>query len=75
VKADTDGDLLPDGYEVSSGLNPGDPSDGRADGDGDWLTRGEEYVLGTDHTLADTDGDGLSDGEEVLMGTDPLDPT
>ncbi len=56
------------------GLNPGDPIDGRSDEDGDWLTRGEEYRLGTSYNLADTDGDTLHDGEEVLLGTDPLDP-
>ena len=44
-----------------------------ADGDGDGLPTGDEYVLGTDPTVADTDGDGLSDGTEV-NGSNPTDP-
>jgi len=47
VTPDTDGDLLPDAYESSNGLNSGDPSDGNADNDGDGFTRGQEYLAGT----------------------------
>jgi large repetitive protein len=75
LNPDTDGDLLPDGYELGHDLNGSDPADGNADDDADNLTRGEEYILGTDHTLPDTDGDLYSDGEEIVMGSDPLDPT
>ncbi len=43
------------------------------DADGDGLTNGEEYLLGTDPHNPDTDGDGLSDYDEVnVHGTDPL---
>jgi hypothetical protein len=70
---DSDWDGLPDGYEVNTpGLNPNDPSDGNLDADGDGLTRGEEYALGTDPNNADTDGDGLQDAQEVYWyQTDP----
>src|SRR5690606_4774333 len=74
LDADTDGGLLPDGWERAHGLHPADPSDGLADHDGDGLDRGMEYLLGTSPWLADSDGDSFDDGEEVLMGSDPLDP-
>ena len=72
-RADTDYDLLPDGYEKNQGLDPSISSDGHADTDGDDLSRGEEFVIGTNYALADTDGDGINDGAEVLQGTNPLD--
>ena len=71
---DTDGDLLPDGVERDQSLNGTDPSDGNADQDNDWLTRGQEYWIGTDYWRPDHDGDGYGDGMEILMGTNPLDP-
>jgi hypothetical protein len=74
LDADTDNDLLPDGYEYLQGLNPVNSNDGQADIDSDGLTRGQEYLRGTNPYLADTDGDGHSDGNEVLAGTDPLNP-
>lgn len=43
---DTDGDGIPDGWEVQYGLNPRNPSDASADPDGDGFTNLEEYVLG-----------------------------
>ncbi len=43
------------------------------DSDGDGLTDGEEYRLGTNKEEADSDGDGLFDREEVkVYRTDPL---
>ncbi|MFN7963843.1 MAG: FG-GAP-like repeat-containing protein [Thermoanaerobaculia bacterium] len=72
TREDTDSDGLPDGYEVAHGLAPSDPADGTADLDGDGLTGGQEYQLGSDPTLADSDGDGLLDGAEVAAGTSPI---
>ena len=78
---DTDGDGLPDGYELytlypvivrlgldeTRGINPED------DYDADGLTNLEEYEYDTNPGSADTDGDGLSDGEELNnFHTDPL---
>lgn len=69
---DSDGDGMPDEWEIANGLNPFDPSDAGQDPDGDGLTNLQEYKLGTNPHVADTDGDGLSDGEEVKLGTNPL---
>lgn len=68
---DTDGDGMPDGWEMVNGLNPINPSDATADLDGDGLTNLQEYQYGTDPHNADSDGDGIPDGTEVLNGTNP----
>lgn len=72
--ADSDGDGMPDGFEVQHYLNPSDASDASQDADGDGLTNLQEYDLGTDPTNADSDGDGVWDGDENDGGTDPNDP-
>lgn len=72
---DSDGDLLPDGWERDYGYHPTDPADGNYDSDVDGLTLGGElFVYFTEWYLPDTDGDGALDGAEVLAGTDPLVP-
>ena len=69
---DSDGDGMPDEWEIANGLNPHDPTDAGQDPDGDGLTNLQEYLHGTNPHVADTDGDGLSDGDEVKLGTNPL---
>lgn len=66
--ADSDGDGLPDAWEVRYGSRYGVANAG-ADVDGDGLDAAAEYALGSDPTLADTDGDGLSDLVETGTGT------
>jgi len=79
---DTDGDGMPDAYEVINGLDP-TVNDASGDLDNDGLTNIQEYLLGTKANNADTDGDGLKDGVETKTGfyvdptntgTDPLNP-
>ncbi|NWG13965.1 MAG: pectate lyase [Acidobacteria bacterium] len=41
---DRDGDGMPDAWEVSQGLNPADPTDGRKDKNGDGYTNLEDYL-------------------------------
>ncbi|MHC4745240.1 MAG: hypothetical protein ACYS8Z_25275, partial [Planctomycetota bacterium] len=78
VVVDTDGDGLPDAYELlytnpssPTALNPGD------DLEPDGLTNMAEYNLGTEPDNPDTDGDTLLDGGEIAGAglrppTDPL---
>ena len=66
---DTDGDTLPDGWEIANNLDPLDPSDATLDSDGDGLDNVAEYAYGGDPWDNDTDGDGLLDNDEVVHGT------
>jgi protocatechuate 3,4-dioxygenase beta subunit len=68
---DTDGDLMPDGWEIFNGYDPVDPADAAGDSDGDGLTNLEEYQWGSDPDSDDSDSDGLTDGNEVANGTNP----
>ena len=63
---DTDGDGMPNDWELRNGFDPTNPADASQDPDGDGLTNLEEFLAGTDPHDPDTDRDGISDG--------PLDP-
>jgi hypothetical protein len=66
--ADSDGDGVKDGQEVTDTTNPL-----IADTDSDGLSDGEEKTRSTNPLAKDTDGDGLSDLEEELhTKTNPL---
>ncbi len=70
---DSDGDGLPDDWELL--YFPDLSHDGLADSDGDGLSDLQEFQNRTNPIVPDSDGDGLLDGEEVNeFGTDPTDP-
>lgn len=70
---DSDGDGLPDYWEVQHSLNPQDPTDAGADSDNDGLSNREEFNNQTDPNNSDSDGDGMPDGWEVDHGHNPND--
>lgn len=77
LSADSDGDGLPDDFELRFGLDPQDPVDALEDLDGDGLINRREFELGTLLDNRDSDGDTIADGEEIAAGrdgfvTDPL---
>ena len=45
-RVDTDGDGMPDEWEIANGLNPNDPSDANGDCTGDGYTNIEKYING-----------------------------
>lgn len=66
--ADTDGDLMPDGWEIKYGLNPLNPADTALDNDiggGDGLSNLDEYRYNSDPKKRDSDGDDKIDGIEA----------
>ncbi len=69
VDADRDG--IEDAWETARGMNTA-LNDRNLDLDGDGLKNIEEYLRGTNPSLADTDGDGLTDDVELFLGTNPL---
>lgn len=76
---DTDGDSLPDDWEIENHLDPRDdgsidPDNGAfGDPDEDELLNKDEYWYWCDPHNPDTDGDGLTDGDEVwVYGTSPF---
>ena len=73
VEDDTDGDGLTDPWEAEFGYSVEVPDDASLDRDGDGLSAGTEFRIGTSPDREDTDDDGYSDGTETLGGSDPGD--
>lgn len=67
LSADSDGDGMPDDWEINYGLNPTDKNDGMSDNDEDGLKNYEEFFYGTNPINNDTDADGIIDGYEVFI--------
>lgn len=69
---DSDGDGLPDRFELLNGLDPNNSEDALWDLDGDGVTNLQEYNMGTLLNNKDSDSDGFTDREELNAKTDPL---
>ena len=73
---DTDGDGMPDGWEIEYGLDPSDPQDAGYDYNDDGLTNLEEYEKDEDPLERDVDGDDIDNLAERMgyLGfvTDPF---
>jgi hypothetical protein len=61
---DADSDGMGDSWEDLYSLDSSDASDASLDLDSDGLSNLQEFLNGTDPSVADTDSDGLSDGDE-----------
>jgi len=73
---DSDGDMLPDGWELQYGLSPCECATTNSpawDADNDGLGLFDEYRYCTSPFTPDTDGDGVRDGDEAAQGSDPAD--
>lgn len=68
---DTDEDGIFDLWEEVYFPGDLDQLSAGSDYDSDGLPDEEEFLAGTNPTLADTDADGLADGAEAVAGTDP----
>jgi Bacterial TSP3 repeat len=65
---DTDGDGLPDTWELRYGLNPDNAGDATADSDGDGLDNLTELRIRTRPNGTDSDNNGIKDGDEDSDG-------
>ena len=80
---DSDGDGLPDQWEMDNGFDIDNPADASEDPDSDGLTNLFEFLTNNDPNESDTDSNGVEDGfedfdddglvnlDEQLSGTDP----
>jgi len=72
TKADSDGDAIPDNWELDNGMDPTNPIDALLDFDNDTLTNLQEFSYGLNPNSADSDMDQLPDAWEIAVGLNPL---
>jgi len=72
---DTDGDTLPDQWELLYRFDPNSAADANIDPDNDGLTNVQEFHAGTNPRDDDTDGGGENDQSELAHGRNPFEPT
>lgn len=70
---DTDGDNLPDQWELLYRFDPNSAADASHDPDGDGLTNSQEFFAGTNPRSDDTDNGGENDQSEISHGRNPFD--
>jgi len=68
---DSDGDGMPDAWEIKYGLNPNDPSDANGDMNGDGYTNIEKYINGIDPTKK-VDWTNPKNNHDTLLGRKSL---
>lgn len=68
--ADSDGDGLPDFFEVANRLDTARADDAKQDYDMDGVPNWHEFVFDSHFRLADSDGDGSGDAVDLLAQTD-----
>ncbi|MFV8781666.1 hypothetical protein ACNKU7_04510 [Microbulbifer sp. SA54] len=68
--ADSDGDGIPDYWEILYALDPNSPEDAKLDPDRDGLSNLEEFTAGSLPNIPESDGDRIYDGED-LWPSDP----
>lgn len=66
IAIDSDGDGLPDSWEIRNGLSPNDPTDGAEDLDGDGILNADEFAQGTDPLLPPAAPPGLTPPDSPL---------
>ncbi|CAG0927931.1 hypothetical protein TFLX_00707 [Thermoflexales bacterium] len=71
---DTDGDQLPDQWELLYRFNPNSATDASRDPDADGLTNSQEFFVGTNPRSDDTDNGGENDQSELSQGRNPFEP-
>lgn len=69
---DSDGDGLPDLWELNNGLSPALAADAALDSDADGLSNLAEFIARTNPKAADTSGDGINDKLAIDLGLNPL---
>lgn len=68
---DTDGDGLPDAWELANGLDPNDPGDSHLDNDNDSLSNAQEFFLGTDpNSAVDLNANDIPDDWELFWNSE-----